>query len=160
VLRTTKNCEGRVFDITPELQRLLKQQRHRADREQRERSMIEQHVFFRFPLKKNGGVASSVVPASARAGSIMPVPGPEADRMPREHLHDFRRHPPHDPAGIPERVAAKLSGQKTRRVFDRYNVVRSGDLREASRRVGPTFGYSTSGCGSQDPQNSSQFLTR
>jgi hypothetical protein len=59
-------------------------------------------------------------------------------------------------AGIPERVAMKLSGHKTRSVFDRYNVVSDGDLREASNRLGHSLGHraaSVTGRAKRDPQN-------
>ena len=38
-------------------------------------------------------------------------------------------------AGVPERVARQMTGHKTRAVFERYNIVSPGDLREAARRL-------------------------
>jgi hypothetical protein len=44
-------------------------------------------------------------------------------------------------AGVPERVAMRLIGGKTRAVFERYDIVSAGDLRDAARQLA----YTTSG---------------
>ncbi len=135
---TTKNGEGRVFYLTPELQALLQAQRERADEIQRDVSMIVQHVFFHQPAMMDGSLG-------LRAGKGISGHGfYQAWRRARTKAgcpgsipHDFRRTAIRNMvrAGIPERVAMALSGHKTRSVFDRYNIVSDGDLRAAAARL-------------------------
>jgi hypothetical protein len=52
-------------------------------------------------------------------------------------FHDLRRSGVRNlrKLGVPESVAMKISGHKTRQVFERYNIIDESDIREAGRKL-------------------------
>lgn len=121
---TTKNDEGRVFPFTAEPRQLLEAQRAKTDRFQKEKGIICPWGFHRKgqPIREFKRAWKT---ACKKAG----VPG----RIP----HDFRRTAIRNlvRAGIPETVAMRMTGHKTRSVFDRYNIVDEADFFDAARKL-------------------------
>jgi integrase len=121
---TTKNDEARIFPFTSELREILEGQRAKADELAKKKGRICPYVFNRHG-KQIKDFKSSWTTARESAG----IPG--------NIFHDFRRTAVRNlvRAGIPERVAMKMTGHKTRSVFERYNIVSEADLFEAARRL-------------------------
>jgi integrase len=126
---TTKNDEGRVLFFTAELRSLLEAQRDHTEAIQRKLGRIIPDVFHRMgkPIRDFRGAWAN---ACSAAG--------QPDRIP----HDFRRSTVRNlvRTGITESVAMRMTGHKTRSVFERYNIVSEGDLRAAARRLDEAAG--------------------
>ena len=130
---TTKNGEGRVFVMTADLRRLLEAQRDERDGLKR-KGLICPSVFFRMVAKgRRGPKAPQPIKAFTKAWARACVAAGCPGRIP----HDLRRTAVRNMvrAGIPERVAMKLTGHKTPSVFQRYNIVSDGDLATAARML-------------------------
>ena len=122
---TTKNREARQFPFISDLESLLSDRRANNDTLKR-KGVITPWVFCYPQGWRAGKPLQDFKRAWKTACTKAGVPG----RL----VHDFRRTAVRNlvRAGVPERVAMKMTGHKTRSVFERYNIVSDGDLRRRS----------------------------
>jgi integrase len=75
--------------------------------------------------------------SAAGLGKLEEVEGRPDPRYTGLIIHDLRRSAIKNlmKAGVNEKVAMKISGHKTRDVFDRYHIVDTEDVVDAMRRV-------------------------
>ena len=118
----TKNDAGRILHLDDELFQIIERQWNKR----KEKGVLAPYVFpnrrgtgrirdFRYVWKKaciNANIGNRI-------------------------FHDFRRTAVRNMirAGVSEAVAMKISGHKTRSVFDRYNIVDEKDLKDATLKV-------------------------
>jgi integrase len=130
----TKNADGRVVYLTPELKTFLAAQLDRIRSVERKTGRIIPFVFpYLSGRRRQGARRQDFRKIWTRACDRAGVPG--------KLRHDFRRTAVRNMvnAGIPERVAMTITGHKTRAVFDRYHIVSPSDLQEAVRRLTGTI---------------------
>lgn len=120
----TKNGDGRMFPLTPDLRAVLERQRARTEALQRATAQIIPWVFHR-----DGKPIKSFRRAWLAACKHAGVPG----RIP----HDFRRTAVRnlERAGVPRSVAMKLVGHRTESVYRRYAITTEADLREGAAKL-------------------------
>jgi integrase len=141
---TTKNDDGRVVYLTPELKASIVAQLERVRSLERETGHIIPYLFPHLRGPHQGKRVQDFKRAWKTACVKAGCPG-----MLR---HDFRRTAVRNMVnlGVPERVAMKVSGHRSRTVFDRYHIVSPGDLQEVARKLTGTF----SGTMPQNPPDS------
>jgi len=128
----SKNGEGRMFPLTPELRTLLEAQRDYVRAIEIATGTIIPWVFVH-PI----GVARAVAGSPIRDWRGSWKKACRDAGVPGRLVHDFRRTAVRnlERAGVPRSAAMKLTGHKTEAVYRRYAIVDSAMLEEAGEKL-------------------------
>jgi integrase len=121
---TTKNSDGRLIIMTPELRAVLEAQQTATQALLRARGQIVPWVFHH---------AGSPIRNIRKTWQVACREAGLAGRIP----HDFRRTAVRnlERAGVPRSVAMRMVGHNTESVYRRYAIVDEGMLRDAAARL-------------------------
>ena len=113
----TKNGEGRIIKLTSETYELVKQ------------CMFSKRPNDFLISRRDGQPVKDFRTAWKKLTEVAKLPGLLFHDLRRSAVRNMVRR------GVPEVVAMRISGHKTRNVFDRYNIVNESDLAEAAKRI-------------------------
>ncbi|HNR12880.1 MAG TPA: site-specific integrase [Thermodesulfobacteriota bacterium] len=121
----TKNDEARSVAMDRELRQMFLHQKEICKKQRNKTGKLLPWVF----LNRGGKDRVKQFDTAWKAAC-------EAAGVPGRLFHDLRRSAVRNlvRSGVSETVAMKISGHKTRSVFDRYNIVDDTDLKEAAER--------------------------
>ena len=121
-LEMTKNDEGRIIYLSPELREILSDLWDA-------RAKQENKIPYVFPNRKGTGQIVNMSKSWKKGLKRVGLEG--------KLLHDFRRTAVRNMvrAGVPESVAMRVSGHKDRSIFERYNITNEKDLKDASKQL-------------------------
>ena len=126
----TKNGEARLVYLTSELQGMIADQIERVKVLSRK---LDREIPYLFPNPRKGKFQGEPLRDFRKAWITACRKAGLAGML----RHDFRRSAVRNlvRSGVPETVAMKVTGHRTRSVFDRYNITSDADLREATRKL-------------------------
>ena len=137
----SKTGEGRIVYLSAEVKRMLEDQMERVRALSKTLGRVIPYLFphlskGRFQGRRIRDFRKSWTHACKAAG---------LSGMLR---HDLRRTAARNliRSGVPEVVSMRITGHRTRAVFDRYNIVSPADLQDAARKMadGHNYGHSAS----------------
>jgi integrase len=132
----TKNDDGRLVYLTPEIKALLSAQVDRVKALEKRLGRVVPYLFPHLGVKGDH-VSRRLAGTQRRDFRRAWVSACKVAGLPGAIRHDFRRTAVRNLVneGVPERVAMTVTGHRTRSVFDRYHIVSPADLRDATRKL-------------------------